>query len=224
MNGVQHKVVGTGAGIASAMILSANTSDPLSVIVAGAAIVGCMLPDIDHDKTKIGRKRKVVTTAGNTLFNVVVYGGIALALVAIWAVAYGFASVGVNITNLVIAVIGLIVVAVAKKIIGSSQTFRWAAKHRGLMHTLLVPVIGVILYFASSFGLWRYAMMGLVIGYLSHLFADMQTVEGCPVLFPFTRNNIRFMKLSTKDSKCTVFAYIDAALFIGLAYYYVTYL
>lgn len=224
MNGVQHKVVGTGAGIASAMIISANTADPLSVLVAGAAIVGCMLPDIDHDRTKIGRKRKAVTTAGNTLFNIALYGGIVLAIAAIWAVTYGFASAGVHITNLIVAVIGLIIVAIAKKIIGNSKTFRWAAKHRGLMHTLFVPVILVVLYFASSFGLWRYAMLGTVIGYLSHLFADMQTVEGCPVLFPLSKNNVRIMKLNTKDSKCTIVAYIDAALFIGLAYYYVTYL
>lgn len=222
MNGVQHKVVGTGAGIASAMIISANTNDPLAVIVAGTAIVGCMLPDIDHDRTKIGRTRKAVTTTTNTLFNVIVVCGVIAAMVAIWAIAYGIVTVGISITNIVIAAVGLIAIAIAKWKIENSKSFRWAAKHRGLMHTLLVPAICVILYYACSFGLWRYVILGILIGYLSHLFADMQTVEGCPILFPFTCNNIRIMKLVTKDSKCTIFAYIDAAIFIGLAYYYIT--
>lgn len=226
MNGVQHKIVGTGAGIATSMVLTAKSNDPLAVLIVGASIVGCMLPDIDHDKTKIGSKRKMITTVGNTLFNIVVYGGITLAIIAglvlVWAVTHGLATSGVNITNLIIAGVGLLVVAIAKKMIENSKSFKWAAKHRGLMHTLVVPTIGIILYFASPSGLWRHLILGLLIGYLSHLFADCQTIEGCPIMFPLTCRNLKFMTLKTKSKICTLVAYIDAAIFVAIAYYFAT--
>lgn len=223
MTGVQHKVVGTGAGIAAAYILVAGMGEPVGALVVGTSIVGCMLPDIDHDKTKIGRKRKFVTELSGKMLNTLIYGGIILGAVLVLALTYGFVNFGIDPIRLMIGVVGLVVVAVLKKLIMNSSTVQWAAKHRGLMHTLVVPVLLYVLMGMSDFSVWHYGVLGLFIGYCSHLFADMQTVEGCPVLFPLTKNNIRIMKLRTKEKSCTKWAYIDAILMIGLAYAYVTY-
>lgn len=222
MNGVQHKVVGTGAGIAVAYILVAGMNEPVGALVVGTSIVGCMLPDIDHDKTKIGRKRKFVTELSSKVINTLIYGGIVLGVITTLALAYGFVNFGLDPVRMMIGVAGLIAVAIAKKIIMNSKTVRWAAKHRGLMHTLVVPILLYVLMGMSDFSVWHYGVMGLLIGYCSHLFADMQTVEGCPVLFPLTKNNVRIMKLRTKEKSCTKWAYIDAILMIGLAYFIAT--
>lgn len=58
-------------------------------------------------------------------------------------------------------------------------------RHRGASHSLLV-----------AFAIWflTYLLFGsyadaLLIGYISHLFADSFTVRGVPLLWPFSRKN-----------------------------------
>lgn len=222
MTGVQHKVVGVGFGIAGAYIATAGNHDPYGVLIAATSIVGCMLPDIDHDKTKIGRKRKVLTSMTTAMANVVVFGGIILGLAAAFLVVKGFADFGLSPGVLLGVSAALCVVAILKKIIGNSKTFKWATKHRGLMHTLVVPAIMFFALKVSDFPLYHYGILGLLVGYLSHLFADMLTVEGCPILFPLTKRNIRFpTKFKTKSEVCTTAAYAVAILSVAFAFVYV---
>lgn len=223
MTGAQHKIVGTGAGIAAAYVLVAGMNEPVGALVVGTSIVGCMLPDIDHDKTKIGRKRKFVTELSGKVLNTLIYGGIFLGACLVLALTYGLVNFGIDPSKLIIGIIGLALVAIIKKLIVQNSLVQWAAKHRGLMHTLVVPVLLYILMGVSPFSVWHYGIMGLLIGYCSHLFSDMQTVEGCPILFPLTKNNVRIMRLRTKDKACTRWAWIDAIILVGLAYVYVTY-
>lgn len=222
MTGAQHKVVGTGAGIAAALILVVAKEEPVGALVVGTSIVGSMLPDIDHDKTKIGRKRKLFTDVSGKLINTLIYGGIILGALLVLLLTYGFVNFGISPMHMMIGVVGLLIIAVAKKVIMNSNTVQWAAKHRGLMHTLVVPVLLYVLMGMSDFSVWHYSLLGLVIGYCSHLFADCQTVEGCPLLFPLTKNNIRIMRLRTKEKSCTTWAWIDAIALVGLAYLYAT--
>lgn len=222
MTGAQHKVVGIGFGVAGAYIATVGNNDPYGILIAATSVVGCMLPDIDHDKTKIGRKRKILTSVTTKVANVIVFGGVIAGLVASYVVAKGFVDFGYSPTLLMVATLGLFAVGCIKKVIGKMELFRWATKHRGLMHTLVVPVLLYVAYRASDFPLYRYGILGLLVGYCSHLFADMLTVEGCPVLFPLTIRNIRFpTKFKTKDKVCTRAAYVVAFLAVGVAYLYV---
>lgn len=213
MTGVQHKIVGIGFGIAGATIVTAGLKDPNGLLVLAGSIVGCMLPDIDHDMTKIGRKRKVVMNLTTKTANLLIYGGIAACAILLLLTVRGFVNFGIDPKLLAIGAVGLIAVAFLKKVIGNSDTFKWAAKHRGLMHTLVVPILLYLLARASSFPLYHWTAIGLLVGYCSHLFADMLTVEGCPVLFPLTKMNVRFpTHLKTSNSSCTVAAYIVCIL------------
>ena len=224
MTGAQHKVVGVGWGLAGAYIAVAGHGDPTGALIAATSVIGCMLPDIDHDMTKIGRKRKVVTTLTTTVVNAIVFGGIVVGLIAALFVFKGFIDFGVSPVRLLLAVAGLGIVAVLKKVIGNSKTFKWATKHRGLMHTLFVPLLMGLALTASDYPVYHYGVLGLLIGYLSHLFADMETVEGCPVLFPITKKHIRFpTKFKTKDKSCTVAAYVTAILAVAFGIVYVNY-
>lgn len=219
MNGAQHKVVGIGFGLAAAYTVVVGKNDPTGALIAATSVIGCMLPDIDHDKTKIGRKRKFVTELTTKMLNTVIVGGIILGSVAAFLIFKGFVDFGVNLTELAIAVGGLIVIAILKKIVGDSKVFKWATKHRGLMHTLAVPIALFLAMRSSDYPVYHYGIAGLLIGYISHLFADMLTVEGCPVLFPLTRKNIRFpTHFKTKDKVCTRAAYVVAVLVCGVAY------
>lgn len=218
MNGVQHKVVGVGFGIAGAYAVIQGQQEPLGIAILLGSTVGCMLPDIDHDKTKIGRKRKLLTDVSSKIANIIVFGGIAVGTLLAGLIFFGFLNYGIDLMKLMIAVVGLIFVAILRKLIGSNSTYKWATKHRGLMHTLVVPVIFAVLYNVTKYPLWQYVILGLLIGYCSHLFADMCTVEGCPILWPLTKKNIRILKLQTKDNACTVAAWIIFFAVIGLSY------
>ncbi len=212
MTGAQHKVVGIGFGIAGTYAVMHGLGDPYGALILPAATVGCMLPDIDHDRTKIGRKRNFITTLLSKGTDAVIILAVLVLTVLIGVTMVGFRDWGLNPIQLIVMLVGVLFVAYARATVKNSKTFKWAAKHRGIMHTLVVPVIGYIAMGASDFPLWKYSLMGCVLGYLSHLFADMLTVEGCPVLFPLTRNNIRFLTLRTKNKSCSVAAFIVAAL------------
>ena len=213
MTGVQHKIVGAGAGIAAAYVMTVGYGDTNGILIAGTSLIGCMLPDIDHNSSKIGRKRKAVTGTVSTLYSVGIKVLIVLALGLAVLTGMGMVAYGVNSTHLIIVAALAIGVLILTKCVGDSSLFRWATKHRGLMHTLVVPAILVYALTISSAPVFRMGITGLIVGYCSHLFADMLTVDGCPILFPLTRSNLRFpTHLVTSHSSCTVAAYIVCVL------------
>ena len=98
-----------------------------------AAVVGSLMPDIDHAQSKMGK--------------------------LLWFISKPLKFFGI--------------------------------KHRGLTHSLL----GIILFTLLSKQLVNYNWIeyvtwwGLIIGYISHIVADMMNVQGLPLLFP---NDKRF--------------------------------
>ena len=218
MTGVQHRVVGIGVGIAAAYTFVQISDDPSAAIIAAGSAIGCWLPDMDHDMTKIGRKRKVLTSLTNTMASIIVLGGIIGAMGLIILMVFGIRDYGIDIRLLLLSICGLTLVAIGSKVIKNSKTFRWATKHRGLMHTLIVPGLMSLLLRVSDYPVYKYIVIGLIVGYCSHIFADMLTVEGCPILYPITKKNIRILKLKTKDKSCTVAAWTVAILSCVIAY------
>lgn len=218
LTGKQHQVVGIGFGVAAAYAIVHGQGEQLGAITAVGSAIGCWLPDMDHDMTKIGRKRKLLTNVSTNIANIIVFGGIVGIAILAFLMFTGFVDYGIDTTQLLIAGIVLIGVAIGKKVIGNSKTFKWATKHRGLMHTLVIPAAFLFALNVSDYPLYFYTILGLTIGYCSHLFADMLTVEGCPILFPITRNNIRFLRLRTKNKSCTYAAYIVALGAVLISY------
>lgn len=59
--------------------------------------------------------------------------------------------------------------------------------HRGFTHSLLAVFIGLTLFYLKVPDSWIIpadALQGLVLGYLSHILADMITPAGVPLLWP----------------------------------------
>ena len=216
MTGKQHKVVGIGFGIAGALIMGKQLNDPYAILIAPMSAIGSMLPDIDHDRTKLGRTRKAVTTITSKTVNILLVLGVILSAIVAILTMVGLRDYGISQTKILIVCGGLTLVIILKKFVVNSSTYKWSTKHRGLMHTLVMPVILYLASTASSFPLYRYSILGLFVGYCSHLFADMLTVEGCPILWPLTRKNIRLMKLKTKDKSCTTASRVVFVLTVAL--------
>ena len=193
MTGQSHKAIGVAAGAAIA-IYGIGQGELAYALALVSAPLAAMLPDIDHGHAKIGKLRKQVANVAVTVLAVLV-------VVAAWM--YG----RVVLENYrTVLLLGLIVVIPTLVLFKLSQT-RWVrdtwgfvVKHRGIMHTLIIPVLTV---FATIFIQDRYFLIltyGFLAGYMSHILADCLTSRGCPILFPLMRKNIKFSNIRTGSS------------------------
>lgn len=217
MMGVQHKVVGIGAGIAGAILVVELQGDPLGSLVAFTSVAGAMLPDIDHDRTKLGRKRKAVTKLSGNALTAIASIAVVIAVACTVGAVTGVMTSAINL-NGILTGCGLVAgVEILRRFLSNSKTFKWMAKHRGFMHTT-IPMLGIyIVMNMLQNQILYYMLMGVLIGYGSHLYADMLTVDGCPILFPISKHNFRILKLVTSSNACWVAAVASAGGFIYLA-------
>lgn len=99
--------------------------------------------------------------------------------------------------------------------------------HRGITHTLLVPVIvAAIMYFTGT-QLISYPYMSILInslllgfevGYVMHIAADMFNGKGVPLLWPLSKSKISLMDLPSKGFVPWVFTFIIVAGMVMLTF------
>jgi len=91
-------------------------------------------------------------------------------------------------------------------------------KHRGLTHSLLGGIILNLPFYA----LYRYDLIpkiiftGLVIGYLSHLLADMLNPTGVPLFYPFRKKFSIFIIPTSSKAEAVFKAGITIAVIVLL--------
>jgi len=190
MTGKSHKAIGIAAGAAIAIYGIGHGELAYSIALVSAPLAA-MLPDIDHNQAKMGKIRKQMANIAVTVLAVIV-------VIAAWT--YGLVVIQNYRTVLLL---GLVVVIPTFILFKLSQT-RWVrdtwgfvVKHRGIMHTLIIPILTIV---ATIFITDRYFLIltyGFLAGYVSHILADCLTTRGCPILFPFSRTNIRFNNIRT---------------------------
>lgn len=86
------------------------------------------------------------------------------------------------------------------------KALKGMAGHRGFTHCLIFPAILAFLYLNLGQLNW---MLGLLVGYLSHLAIDMLNDKGIPVLFPLTTKKIHVLSITTGK-------WVESILWIGL--------
>jgi len=193
MTGKTHKFIGIVVGGAAAYYGMTVLHDPVHLFYLAAVPVGAMLPDIDHDRSKLGRSRKNVVNAVSTLFGSLVVAAIAFYL----ADAYTKARLIPAISTVLVILIPFLLLISLTKISFIRNNLKFMAKHRGLMHTLIMPAILFIAAFIITEPTFKIVVTGLAVGYATHIFADLLTVKGCPILYPLSKKNVSIMKIKT---------------------------
>lgn len=81
---------------------------------------------------------------------------------------------------------------------------KWLSKHlthRGITHTLLVPMIIFGLFFLlQAVPIIPSLLFGFEIGYLAHILADMFNKKGVPILWPFTKAKLHIACVKTAST------------------------
>lgn len=204
MTGKTHKIIGIIAGGAAMYYGVKTTGDALYMLYLISAPAGAMIADIDHDSSKLGRSRKNIMTALSALL-----GSLAVVAISFFLVdGYAKGNFLPSVLTVLLVALPFLILTFFSKINFIKNNLQFAVKHRGIMHTLILPAFLLASTYFIEEPIFKIFITGLTIGYITHLAADMLTVRGCPVLFPFTKKNIRFMKIKTG----TFGEYIAAAI------------
>jgi len=193
MTGKTHKFIGIAAGGAAAYYGIAVLNNPEHLFYLAAVPVGAMIADIDHDSSKLGRSRKNLMTAVSTIFGSLMIVAITFFL----ADAYAKERLVPAVATVFMILIPFLLMTSLAKISFIKNNLKFMVKHRGIMHTLILPCIMFAAAFFIAEPTFKIVVTGLTVGYATHIFADLLTVRGCPVFYPFSKKNINIMKIKT---------------------------
>lgn len=208
MTGKTHKAIGTAVGVGMVMY-GVMTSQPLYALGMVTAPFGAMLPDVDHCNTELGRNNRKLFKGLKTVAVVVLLLSVLTA-----AISMVSSSIDVAMMWLLLAPAALMVIVVTSE--RFKRTFPFLTKHRGIMHTLVIPVCMVIGGVKAGSDILGILMFGLALGYVSHLVADCLTVSGCPICFPLSTECLIHGPITTGTAP----EYIGGAvLSAGIIYY-----
>ena len=211
MTGKSHVSLGFAVG-ASMVIFAVGTKQPEYAFGMLSAPIGSLFPDIDHNKTKIGRIRKTVFDALKKLAIVIPIMVVALVGLLIYLGYLNITDI-IGILLVVFAISGLIL------IIGSDhmkEKHPFLYKHRNIMHTLLVVIAAQYVGSVVSNLSVSAILIGFAGGYLSHLYSDSLTITGLPLAWPLSQEDVSFGKVVTGKASeivAAVFCFIAVIVY-----------
>lgn len=193
MTGKTHKIIGIITGGAAAYYGIKMTGDAVYMLYIISVPAGAMIADIDHDNSKLGSSRKKIMTAVSALL----YSLAAAAVSFFLFDGYAKGRFIPAVFTVSLVALPFLILILSSKLSFVKNNLQFAVKHRGIMHTLIMPAFLIFSVHYIDELIFRIFIIGLFIGYITHIAADMLTVRGCPVFFPITKKNIRFMKIKT---------------------------
>ncbi|QXM06302.1 metal-dependent hydrolase [Crassaminicella indica] len=164
MTGKTHMLFGS---VASLYLLPKLGYEP-TIATTTAALIGSLIPDMDHPKAKINQKiLPMKNRAGKVLF----YCGIG-----------GFLLYQYGLDNRLTFALAILLI-----MIGLSQ-------HRSFTHSILgIGAISSIAFFVLKNTLPLSMILSFTIGLISHLVGDFMTIAGIELFYPFSNKKYRFI-------------------------------
>ncbi|MGL5066269.1 MAG: metal-dependent hydrolase [Sarcina sp.] len=217
MLGTTHRFGGIAFGALTPVIIEKVLHIPIHspIAFAGAAMaggaIGSLIPDIDSPSSTLGRRIKPISkfiaeTMGHrggthSLIAVIIFGVLTTLLgIKLEDVLYG----NINGRNHILfaIVVGFILMSSVLFVIQSipSKRNRRFTKKYWTLVVMTVFVITMFIAYENSNSLYNYIrvyLLGILMGYISHIFLDMFTRGGVPFFRPFTNFRIRFTKFKT---------------------------
>lgn len=171
MTGKTHMAIGVAAG------LTVSIQQPLQnqIIIVLASVLGSLIPDLDHPKSKLNQK---LLFFKNKFYRVLFY----------LALAGGFIYLYFLTKYNVFGLLGI-----TSFLIGISS-------HRSFTHSIIgFLVISYIIKLITTKYNLPYAYLGFIIGYVLHLAADFFTIKGIQLFYPLKLNVASPIIINTKS-------------------------
>lgn len=217
MLGTTHRFGGMAFGamtpvfIEKVLDIPVHNSLEFAVIAMAGGAIGSLIPDIDSPSSILGKKIKPISKAiaetmghrGGThsLIAVIIFGILTTLLgTKLEDVLYGNMNGRNHIIFAIVA--GLILMSSVLFVIQSipsKKNRRFTKKHSTFV-VMSVFIITMFIAYQNSESLYHYIrvyLLGVLVGYISHIFLDMFTRGGVPFFKPFTDFRIRFTKFKT---------------------------
>lgn len=216
MLGPTHRLGGIAVGALTAVVVEKVFNMPLhdpllfaAVTMAGAAI-GSLIPDIDSPSSTIGRRMKPVSkfiaeTMGHRGATHTIVGLLIFILSTTFLGKFLEKFLMRNMTNENKLIFSFIVaIIMSSSILFLIQNIplkvkKFKKKHRFIL-VVSVFVITMFIAFAESLNLLNYLrvyLLGMSIGYASHIVLDMFTRAGVPFFKPLSKYRISFTNFRT---------------------------
>lgn len=197
MNGKQHKLTGVAlaTGVAACVLTKEQSYATQGMLMAMSIPFGAMLPDIDHNHSKLGSQRKAAVDTVSFI------GKIVGSIFYVYYVGSTFMK-SPNKAYIILAITAVLFLSLwmLSKVGPINELLHFATKHRGIMHTLIPPIgIWLVMKYTNPVQAIMLLMKGLVLGYLVHLLGDLMTISGCPLLWPIFSKSIRLLKIDSSS-------------------------
>jgi len=194
MRGKTHAAIGfiIGASVTAYGIVQGDFSLALVLVSAPPA---AMLPDADHAKSKAGKLRKRLISMSTFAL------GIISTATLLFLRGYLFESLFAIPMLILITFFLSVAVYFLRQSKPVKKIFKFSMKHRGLSHTLVIPLLVAIIAIIINDRYAELILYGFIVGYMSHIIADCFTPRGCPILFPFSDKSICFLKSKKVHNK-----------------------
>lgn len=217
MLGPTHRFGGIAFGALTPVVIEnfmdKPIHDPLLFMVATIAggAIGSLIPDIDSPSSTLGRRVKPIS---KLVADKMGHRGATHSLLALIIFALITTFIGVKLENIlgnnmtgrnhiifaiVVGIILMFSVLFVIESIPSKRKKRFTKKHFTLV---VLGVFIVTMYFSYEFSTYlldyvRVYLLGVVVGYASHIVLDMFTRSGVPILKPMSEYRISFTRLKT---------------------------
>lgn len=179
MTGTTHKIGGVCAGAIALDILELPLISPHGALLMAGAVLGSLLPDIDHPGSAASHKLRPAA--------------------AVYRLGQG----------LVRSLSGILPGSVG-------NTVRSLSGHRGITHSLLLPIsLSAALFFSG--GAVATGLIGTLAGVISHIGLDMLS-GGVPLLLPFSSKRLILARIRTGGMAEAAVRVIFAAAGMAMLY------
>lgn len=211
MTGKTHKVGGLCIGIITGSLLVnppfTKEKIKLVCVLIVWAIIGSLIPDIDHRGSTISKKRGFSKTL-NKLMNKNKF------------LKEGMLKI---IFFPIMVVVALIIIIISFILSCLSMIISDLFEHRGVTHAPItyIVIILILSIFTPKFSsvgqhIYIFSLIGVFVGAMSHILMDSLTVKGTPWFYPLSKKKHRFLKLKTGHGEiyvCTI-CFILTFLFV----------
>ncbi|WP_304428043.1 metal-dependent hydrolase [uncultured Clostridium sp.] len=223
MIGKTHRVGGLAFGAVASSILftgqDLSIALPATTVILTGSAFGSLIPDLDHAGAELSKKHKLASSIVRLFADhrgVTHYGITSIVFCAIMALLNYLV-----ITSRSQLLIGILCVGVVQATIKLVFTYtpRWLtkkAKRKVVIAGFIIPFILAFEFSTISEIIIGYYLLGMGVGYISHLFLDSLTVSGVPFGKPWLNKNIKLGNLRTGEHERLVsnICYVITALFL----------